>query len=99
MRSNPEQTKEFMFAAIVATTTGRMAAFYHWSNMRRVLEPDSCKELKEKSIFFPKVSETEVFIEFLKDICQDKKWGVSSVDNLGIVFHLVLKAWTDTVNF
>jgi hypothetical protein len=75
MKQNPQEAKELMFASILATTTGRMGAFYQWSNIRRVIEPKSCIEFKGKAIFFPKLSEVGEFLEFLSQTCKDGKMG------------------------
>jgi hypothetical protein len=75
MKVNPKETKELMFAAIVATTTGRMGAFYQWSMVRRSFKPASCVEFRGKSIFFPKISDTDDFIDFLQKTSKDGKMG------------------------
>lgn len=61
MRSNSQEAKELLFAAIVATTTGRMGAFYQWSKMRRAIDPGSCIEFEGKSIFFQNYQKQIVF--------------------------------------
>jgi hypothetical protein len=66
MRDNPILTKEHLFAALVATTTGRMAPFVTWSHFKRVVGGD----IRTVSpIIFPNPNEIELFLEFMKKTC------------------------------
>jgi hypothetical protein len=75
MEKNKAEMKELMFAGIVATTTGRITAFYHWSNYRRLTMHDSNRREENKLIFFPKTFEIEAFIEYLEMVTKDGKMG------------------------
>ena len=76
MKANAEKSKEFIFAAIVATTTGRMAAFYQWTNYKRLTKRGKeKKDNNEREVTFPKPDELEHFIEFLGKATKLGKMG------------------------
>ena len=76
MRENPQKSQELIFAAIVATTTGRMGAFYQWTNYQKVTNPGIQGRAKEKGqIGFPKPAELADFIHFLGKATKNGKMG------------------------
>lgn len=77
IEKNKEETKEIFFGAIIATTTGRMAAFYHWTNYRR-LTMQNCKESQhdKKVVLFPRTYEVEEFIDYLTLVAKEHKMGI-----------------------
>jgi hypothetical protein len=74
MEENPEETKELLFAAIVATSTGRMGAFYQWSTFKK-LDQTLDEKRRQKTVFFPKPSETEEFLDYMQKVSTNGKTG------------------------
>jgi hypothetical protein len=73
MKTHKEETQDMLFAAILATTTGRMSVFSQWANLRRTLNQNIPEEHHRKAIFFPTVNEVDDFVQFMKNTSKDGK--------------------------
>jgi hypothetical protein len=75
MAENEQETKELLFAAIVATTTGRMSAMHQWSDFKKVTDGDLEQARKDKTVFFPRPSEVQDFLEYMRLTSRNGKIG------------------------
>jgi hypothetical protein len=74
MEKNKTEMKELVFAAILATTTGRITALYHWTKFRRLVMDEKEKKKKEKNVFvFPETGEIELFLQYIALVRKDGK--------------------------
>jgi hypothetical protein len=96
MAAHPAETKEFLFAAILATTTGRMGALYQWTNFKKVVD---LGETREDLILFPKPDETDVFIDFMNKTCPKGKIGAFLSDQFKKSLPLCVESVEDYSRF